>query len=448
METMTDLSIGSEVVESSAPAADAVDNAQNWDQLTQQAADSVRQAPEEVPGTDDEPTPLEPQVEEPEAKDEPEPEAEKPDVSEDPDKELSKRDKRSLNFAEMRDLKNQFETENSDLKTQIAEKETRLAEIDAQLEQFGGVDGMQQVVDVVQKLHNPAKAGEVADYITGLPHASQLQSIFTARALGIGGVEIPDDALPQVMWNQATVFNSVLQGFQGLKTPFAPEHIEKIGEWLSARANENLDDLMKDIMEDLEESGTPEARRVKALEQEVAALKATKAEPSATGEQEGQNPADIYTQLAEKFDSYEKQLYPTVAEPILDTYMLKVNPTDPEDVKLAKTTFNDMLFAYQSLSGRESNAFQIVANYLEKNAEKSDGFRFAEGDYKRAIRLSLNKALSDISPLFKGTANGKKPAPPNVPKNHSGADITPSTNGSNGKIESWEDLQKSAAPRR
>lgn len=453
---------GVDVVESPAPAADiteipAADTTNDWDSLVENA--TLKPDLEVDKQTDDVSTdePAKPEADESDADSEPDAEPEKaadPDKAEDepakeeeakPDEELSKRDKRTLNFKELQSERARLETENTALQTQITEKETAMQEVDAKLEQFGGIEGMTKAVEVLHNLANPAKVEETAAYIESLPHGQKLESIFACRALGIGSVEVGDEQLGQVVNNQTVAINAMLTRYQGLKNPLSADQVEKLGTYLALKLNDDPDEFFKDVTYDLEKVETPESK-IKALEARVADFESGKAAKNGAEPAEAaaaQDPNVYIQELAQKFDTYESTTYPTVAEPILAEYGYDVKPTDPPELQKAKERFNDLVFAYQSLKNRESNAFAVVANYLEKNAETSDGFKFVEGDYKRAMRLSIRDAISELAPLFK--AGGTVKPPPPKPKGSS-IDV-PEASRNSGKVESWEDLQKQSAPR-
>lgn len=454
---MDDLNTGGEVVEISAPAADiteipAADAPTDWDSMVDKATltpDPVVEKPKSEIPEDEAETPVveEPKVEEEEpSKDDAETETEeepaKDEEAEKPEEDLSKRDKRTLSHKELQTERARLDTENTTLRTQLTEAETLVADTDAKLEQFGGIEGMQKATEVLQNLANPAKVKETADYIEALPHGQQLESIFACRALGIGDVEVSDEQLGQVVNNQTVALNAMLQRYQGLKTPLTAVQVEKLGTYLALKINEDGDDFFKDIDFDLAKVDTPESK-IKALEATVAELKNGK--PALNGDApkaEAKDPNVYIQELAAKFDTYEKDLYPTVADPILAEYGFDVKPNDPPELAKAKTRFNDAVFALQSLHSRESTAFSVVANYLEKNAEASEGFKFVEGDYKRAIKLFIRDFASDIAPLFKAATGAKPPLP--KPKGNS-IDV-PEASRNSGKAESWEDLQKSSRP--
>lgn len=450
---MDELNVG-DVVDSPAlsdmPPAVA-DTDQSWDSLV----DEAKTTPDPVAEPKGEEPELEPEADPPAKTDDPEPEtdnsepaADEPAKTDDTNQEdLSKRDKRTLNHKELQRLNGEITAERDTLKTEIATLTEQREKLDTELERFGGIEGMTEAVKSLELIANPAKASEAVSYLQSLPHGGQMESIFACRALGIGGVDVPENMLPTVLENQATVFSTALQRYQGLKNPLTLDQVDKLGQYIALRANDDVTDLMSEIDSALNDASTPD-NEVQRLRREVEALKAAKDQPAnANGadKPDAAKPQEFdYQALAQRFDDYEKDIFPKVAEKLLQDHHLAIVPTDPPEIQKAKETLSTLLFAHQSLEGRASNAFQIVANYIERNAEKSEAFRYVENDYRRTIKLNVQTAISNLLPLFKA-AGAKTPTPPTPPK---GSSLEVPAGDGNGKAETFDDLVNTSRPRR
>ncbi len=152
----------------------------------------------------------------------------------------------------------QLEAEREELQAKNTELETRQTELDKTFEKYGGVESVQDMAEVFDKVMNPQKVDQLVEELQKVPHGAKIQ-----KAIFDHNLEMPE--------NRVYAVNNVMKDDYGLEKSFSPETIDKVFQYISAKANEDSEDFENYLDRELsylppaEETETERLRRENEL---------------------------------------------------------------------------------------------------------------------------------------------------------------------------------------
>lgn len=277
--------------------------------------------------------------------------------------------------------------ENETLKAENIKTTEKLAKLDNQFKQYGGVDVVETAMDVYDKLAN----GQTLEVINELPAHERTkvqQQVFV-------------DAISKEA-NRVFGVNQVLTNDFGLEKPITQPLLEKAFEFITHRLNTDGEDFETFLDRELEFINTPEKEleRVKA-ENERLKNPSAKTEEGSTIETEFETAVRVNKTL----DVFEDETFSKVIVPEIKTYGLEITPKDTPAIKEAKETLQNAVQAYIGRQMREAQAFTPLLEFWAANDTKGKWYNQAAGNYERAMKAKVQVSLKAISRLFNAKSN-------------------------------------------
>lgn len=266
------------------------------------------------------------------------------------------------------------------------ERDTAIAKatkIEESLAKHGGVDTVQQAMDIYDKLAS-GKANEVFADLPSHQRTQIQKEVFTAA--------IAEET------NRVFGVNEVLKNDFGLSTDMSQKLMEKTFEYVAHRLNTDAADFEAYLDRELEFADSPE-KRIARLEAENQRLKTAPKDGSESTEKT-ETELDIGLRVEKAYNEFEDATFKEIADAEFKAFGLEVSAKDTPAVKEAKELLADAVRNLVGYEMRTAKAFDPLLQYWVENDIENAWFKQAAGAYRRAMNARVQTTLKKLSKLF------------------------------------------------